>query len=305
VGNANPIRWQCQYFDIETGLYYSGSYYDPRLGQVLNATIEEAFAEGGYQHQSPNPYSIFPANVLSQPAWGYPKVHVADLEEQQQEAARQRRVRWWHWLGAALSGPFMPLTLPLLALHQNTNLINNDFAWGATNAMIAVGVTGSAVIAGAATGGALGVKLFGAAFGKALLTGGIAGGIVGGANLATTSIRTQGFTNMSGLDLFNVGFSGFSGGFSGAFGTGLASKWTGAGPMVFGAKTPLTTLLGIGGSNAALNLAFYTLGSALPGNSFTTAGMLMAVISGMTLGMNTEANYEALKALIEVLKNTK
>lgn len=38
IGNTNPFRWKGFYYDTETGFYYAnGRYYDPKVGQYLNA----------------------------------------------------------------------------------------------------------------------------------------------------------------------------------------------------------------------------------------------------------------------------
>ena len=49
IGNVNPFRWKSHYYDSESGLYYAnGSYYDPEVGQHVDAVklssiIDNAF----------------------------------------------------------------------------------------------------------------------------------------------------------------------------------------------------------------------------------------------------------------------
>ena len=47
LGNRFPLRWKGYYYDRETGLYYAdGRYYDPEVGQYLDAIeIPEAISE--------------------------------------------------------------------------------------------------------------------------------------------------------------------------------------------------------------------------------------------------------------------
>ena len=49
IGNINPFRWKGHYFDTESGLYYAnGSYYDPEVGQHVDAMPVSSLIENAF-----------------------------------------------------------------------------------------------------------------------------------------------------------------------------------------------------------------------------------------------------------------
>lgn len=49
VAGINPFRWKSFYFDTETGLYYAnGSYYDPEVGQYVDAAPIETVGDNAF-----------------------------------------------------------------------------------------------------------------------------------------------------------------------------------------------------------------------------------------------------------------
>jgi RHS repeat-associated protein len=105
VGHANPFRWRGQYFDQETGLYYiGGRYYDPRLGVVLNATLDEAFMQGGYAHGVTNPFAS-KVDTFANATWGYPSLYNCECEAgvgcNEPEPGPKPPIwdmKWYHWV---------------------------------------------------------------------------------------------------------------------------------------------------------------------------------------------------------------
>ena len=210
--------------------------------------------------------------MLSQPTWGYPKVHVADPEEQQQEAARQRRVRWWHW-AAAIFNPLASITIPLLAAKQAGH-IDSSASWGIANGAAAAWWVGAGVAAGAATGGLLAMPIgasLGMSFGTLFAGGLIAGGMVGGFSLLETGRRTNGFQNLTGQDVKNLTARSFFGAAAGA-----AAK----------AISPVSLLAGgdfaqmFISNGAAFGFAYLAERIAL-GNMPTLGGFLRATFGGV------------------------
>ena len=50
IGNINPFRWKGHYFDTESGLYYAnGSYYDPEVGQHVDAMPVSSLIENAFE----------------------------------------------------------------------------------------------------------------------------------------------------------------------------------------------------------------------------------------------------------------
>ena len=50
IGNINPFRWKGHYFDTESGLYYAnGSYYDPEVGQHVDAMPVSSLIENAFK----------------------------------------------------------------------------------------------------------------------------------------------------------------------------------------------------------------------------------------------------------------
>ena len=47
IGNINPFRWNCFYYDAESGLYYANCrYYDPAIGRYIDAAEASAIESG-------------------------------------------------------------------------------------------------------------------------------------------------------------------------------------------------------------------------------------------------------------------
>jgi len=193
VGLINPIRWRSGYYDSETNLHYvSGRYFDPKLGVILNSTLDEAEAVGGYSHDLTNPATIF-GNTFSQATWGYPSLweptaqELADLEIYYRP---QGGWRWsWRWFWAA------------------------------------VGVTVLAVVAGAFTFG-IGFKIVKGAFLPVFLGGLKTGAVIGTASVISTGMRTNGFTEMTSRDWRGLAITGFTAGFGGGVGKAFTMSTT-------------------------------------------------------------------------------
>jgi len=65
IGNINPFRWKSHYFDVESGLYYAnGSYYDPEVGQYVDASPIEAVEENAYVNRSLDRNNILCNNIF-------------------------------------------------------------------------------------------------------------------------------------------------------------------------------------------------------------------------------------------------
>lgn len=65
IGQQNPLRYRCYYYDNETGLYYvSGRYYDPEIGRFISANNvvscvgEEILAHNMYAYCFNNPVNL-------------------------------------------------------------------------------------------------------------------------------------------------------------------------------------------------------------------------------------------------------
>jgi len=112
VGLINPFRWRSSYYDSETNLHYlAGRYYDPKLGVVLNPTLDEVDAIGGYAHSAPNPFAVF-GNTFTDPTWGYPPLYDCECPPNEgcnycgNVASGSRGWRWWQhlifWVGVAI-----------------------------------------------------------------------------------------------------------------------------------------------------------------------------------------------------------
>jgi len=99
IGNLNPWRWRGQYFDTDSGFYMMPSngitrYYDPRVGIIINATLDEAFTTGSYAFGFTNPFAVF-GNTFSQPTWGYAPVYIPDIPE---DSPANSSWAWWQWV---------------------------------------------------------------------------------------------------------------------------------------------------------------------------------------------------------------
>ncbi len=65
IVNINPFRWKSHYFDVESGLYYAnGRYYDPEVGQYVDASPIEAVEENAYVNRSLDRNNILCNNVF-------------------------------------------------------------------------------------------------------------------------------------------------------------------------------------------------------------------------------------------------
>jgi len=312
VGMINPIRWRSGYYDSESNLYYvAGRYFDPKLGVVLNSTLDEAEAVGGYAHDLTNPLAVF-GNTFSQPAWGYPPLWEPteeDLEYLAKEYPEEwggPNVRWWHWVGGLMFGG--PAGLALVAL-QYHGVIRNRTVWRITNAWIGAGVIVGAVALGAATGGVFAKLAFGIAFKKTMGAGLVAGGITGAFNWTATGLATNGFLEMSGTNVALMGTSAFFSGLGGAFGKGFALSKSGK-PVMLGAATTSAsirkTAMTLGGTFALTNLVSYGVASAIKGDAPTVLGALFAIITGFVGGATfgyPEILERIVKVITEILKN--
>jgi len=208
IGNLNPWRWRGQYFDTDSGFYMIPSngitrYYDPRLGQIINATLDEALMDGEYAHGMKNPLEVF-GNTFSAPTWGYPSVYVPEIPE-------TAFTRFWNWW--------------------------NDLHWG-WRVGIGVGVVaGLAIIAVATKGTAIG-GIFLALTKGAAISGGIGVGVGIGMGLIETA--DSGDWNNVGMNILNSAAGGFAvGAISGAIMGGMAQGISGGFKLAvtkFGAK---------------------------------------------------------------------
>ena len=94
IGNVNAWRWQSQYYDVESGLYYAGGrYYDPRVGVVINAGADNADMSGGYAYDEVNPYEVFPASILTK-SWWSPQEYAPSWVDVRRSS---NRWNWWQW----------------------------------------------------------------------------------------------------------------------------------------------------------------------------------------------------------------
>ena len=283
----NPWRWRGLYYDQETGLYAvpiggMTRYYDPRLGVVLNATLDEAFMEGGYAHGVTNPFEVF-GNTFSAPTWGYPEPYICECPPNEgcnycDIPWRRPRLQWWHWV----FGPW-----PLTVLHA-TGVISpyNRNAWRVTNALTAGGIVIGGVTLGALTGGLL-LKPFKIGIAVSIPKGLKAGGIAGGINWTATGLRTDGFADMTGSHARSLFESSFGAGLGGAFSAGAGHLIKGKG------WSPAVTTLATIGANAAINTSIYTV-TSMATQSFSGLGLGIAVKGGI---LPVE-----LKILLEIIK---
>ena len=166
IGLLNPWRWRSQYYDIESGNYMllSGGaagtrYYDPRLGTVLNATLDDADVGGGYAYDLLNPYDIFPRNILGG-SWWSPELY----QPAQGGSSFDWKKDWWK---IALSG-FIIVGL----------VVGTIFTGGVLSVVLAGAALGAA---GGFAGATISTAITGdwANWGNAVLVGTIVGGISG------------------------------------------------------------------------------------------------------------------------------
>ena len=164
LGNRFPLRWKGYYYDRETGLYYAdGRYYDPEVGQYLDAIeIPEAISEKYLDRNGilcdnilelmPYMYSVL-VNMAKDPA-------CTDTEE---------GIPWWGWI-------FVGITVAAAAAVSIASLV---LSAGSTSSLIAGGVKMlSSALIGGVTGGLMNI---GAAGGYlAGFIGGFAGGLLSG-----------------------------------------------------------------------------------------------------------------------------
>ena len=194
LGNRFPLRWKGYYYDRETGLYYAdGRYYDPEVGQYLDAIeIPEAISEKYLDRNGilcdnilelmPYMYSVL-VNMAKDPA-------CTDTEE---------GIPWWGWLlfgiGAALVvAAATVLTLGAFGIAAG-GLVGAVLHGAAVGTLIGAGagatigvgagaiyawVTGSDMLTSILTGGMTG-------FGIGAVIGAVIGGTVGGVQFGTFS----------------------------------------------------------------------------------------------------------------------
>jgi len=70
-------------------------YYDPRIGMVINATLDEAFTTGSYAFGFTNPFEVF-GNIFDAPTWGYPEVYIPQPPEDDEDD--ESGWGWFQWL---------------------------------------------------------------------------------------------------------------------------------------------------------------------------------------------------------------
>ena len=57
IGHLNPIRYRGYYYDVETGLYLTGTrYYDPIVGRFISPDVEEALTQ---EHENMAQYNLY------------------------------------------------------------------------------------------------------------------------------------------------------------------------------------------------------------------------------------------------------
>lgn len=190
LGNRFPLRWKGYYYDRETGLYYAdGRYYDPEVGQYLDAIeIPEAISEKYLDRNGilcdnilelmPYMYSVL-VNMAKDPA-------CTDTEE---------GIPWWAWLVGA-------------AIVIGASLITAAIAAGIGYIAGTMGLIGStAIVAGKNMALSTGFNAF---------LGGI---IAGGINLAAQALGGN-------LNYVNLAVNTFTGAISGGFGgSALSVSW--------------------------------------------------------------------------------
>jgi len=253
IGLINPFRWRSSYYDSETNLHYlAGRYYDPKLGVVLNPTLDEADAVGGYAHSAPNPFAVF-GNTFADPTWGYPPLY--DCECPPNEGC--------NYCGAVNSGG-----------NWFTNWWNGLSGW--QRALIGIGVIVGSVALAIATFG-VSAKIKGAA---AIAVGaGIKGkkltmavAISGGATKVTGGMAMgSGMSATGGFVFGGIGSDGWS--WDGAWNGFAQGAITGAlSGAAFGAGKVMTagmTGWGLFGANFVINASANMLISAGAQTAFT------------------------------------
>jgi len=159
-----------------------GRYYDPRLGHVINAALDEAKTTGGYMHRAPNPLDIFPGvgNFFTPPTWGYPELYIPEWQQEQSRSGWS----WWQnllfWGGMAL----------LIIATKGAAAPLLKLAKGAKVAKVGIGIGQGAIVMGGSsimsqgfTGMSQGNGFFGGIswgqVGLDVVFGGLSGGIGG------------------------------------------------------------------------------------------------------------------------------
>jgi|GEM_PF-3144818 len=242
IGNINPWRWRGQYFDTETGFYAVHTngitrYYDPALGIIINATLDEAEMDGHNAFESPNPLEIFPVKVFSEPTWGYPRFWQPTAEffaAQKQEQSRTPGVfDFWNglptWAQVTLGGVALAGTIALaivtagvsfkvkkgVAAAAKTVKTATTVAKFSKGAAIGSGINAGVGFVSGGLGGGDGWSWSGAGrgFGQGAVSGAISGalGVVGKDMLGLSGGSLMLFnagTSMATSALVQVGMSG-------------------------------------------------------------------------------------------------
>lgn len=241
IANINPIRWKGYYYDVETGFYLiHNSYYDPEIGQFVNAESPEMLMNRAIEIGGLNGYTLPMPNPLMMPANWYNCFPSLPLVAECGVESVGGFLGWWndlHWgwkiglgaviiiglgvltpftgglssiVGAAFTGSLTSATVGFVAGGINSLLSGERFIDGAADGFMWGAITG-AIGGGAGSAlGNIGKKL--GKVGYALIQAGI-NSAVSGLITAGQSLITDNFSWGS------VGLSMFFGGIGGALGT--------------------------------------------------------------------------------------
>lgn len=176
IGNTNPFRWKGFYYDTETGFYYAnGRYYDPKVGQYINAPSLSDIMQTPFRPRILDRYTPICNNLIELPYTPVSAFTVTQLFADLNYADDQQPL-WYLILGGALAvGSFV---LAGLTTGWSTAIASTLIggAVGAGFGALSAHITGGDIKTGAMLG-----MLSGIISGNTASAGGLAVGVIGGA----------------------------------------------------------------------------------------------------------------------------